>query len=109
MAVVKVKVNGSTYSVTGIHYGYNFWNSNEPIAMDLYIVENFCYTPAPPSKHKGEKIWGQKPKPKKQPNSVHVRFPCTVEINKMKFKLGDKEQRASFTNYFYSLLALESL
>lgn len=109
MAVVKVKVNGSTYSVTGIHYGYNFWNSNEPIAMDLYIVENFCYTPAPSSKHKGEKIWGQKPKPKKQPNSVHVRFPCTVEINKMKFKLGDKEQRASFTNYFYSLLALESL
>lgn len=109
MAIVKVKVNGSTYSVTGIHYGYDFFTSGDPCAIELYIVNNFYYTPAPVSRCKSEKIWGQKLKPKKQPNSVRFLFPCTVEINKMKFKLDNKEERSSFTNYFYSLLALESL
>lgn len=109
MAAVKIKINGSTYNVTGIHYSHNFWYNAEPISIDLYIVENFYYTPAPPSKHKREKIWGQKPKAKHQTTSVHFVFPCTAEINKIKFKLDDKEERASFTDYFYSLLALETL
>lgn len=84
--------------------------SMSPIGLELYFIEPFYYTPAPPSKHKNEKIWGQSKKPKKQKWMEYIVLDrAVVYMGNRTFRLFNKDERNMFVNYYETLTALEKL
>lgn len=75
--MVELKIDGHIYKVSDISWEYD-WNdvfrrwreklagSGSPKSLEIHFKSRFYFTPAPPSKRKCDKIWGECRKSKSQ-------------------------------------------
>ena len=118
--MVELKIDGNVYKVSSISWEYD-WNevfrrwregitgSGSPKSLEIHFKSRFYFTPAPPSKRKCDKIWGEWQKSKPQNDIKKIDISKTVYIGAQKFKLRIDEQRKAFIEYFNTLNTLDDL
>lgn len=118
--MVELKIDGHIYKVSDISWEYD-WNevfsrwrewlngAGSPKSLVIHFKNRFYFIPAPPSKRKCDKIWGECRKPKPQIDKKNIDISKTVYIGAQKFKLSVDEQRRAFIEYFNTLSSLDNL
>lgn len=118
--MVELKVNGNIYKAMDITWHYDWTEvfnrfqhglkgAGAPKSLVIHFKNLYYYTPAPPSKHKKDKIWGECRKPKPTIQKLTVDLTKTIHIGTQKFRLSEEQERLCFINYFNTLNSLDNL
>ena len=118
--MVELKIDGHIYKVSDISWEYfcffffRRWRnglpgSGSPKSLKIHFKSLFYFTPAPLSKRKCDKIWGECRKSKPQNDIKNIDISKTVYIGTQKFKLREDDQRRAFIEYFNTLNSLDNL